>query len=171
MPISLDLYFKTPDKMLMQVGSGTMVFAKQVYSAGKGVSSSPMSGETKAIEGDELASMKEAAMIFPEMYYKSLGYAIELLGIEEQKDKKQYYKVQVTKGGDKKDIEYYDVQSGLKTRAESKGQLVDYSDYKPVDGIMFPFGMTQNMGPQTIKFEVSAVKINTKLKDEFFEVK
>jgi len=28
MPISLDLYFKAPDKMLMQVGSGAMVFAK-----------------------------------------------------------------------------------------------------------------------------------------------
>jgi hypothetical protein len=31
--------------------------------------------------------------------------------------------------------------------------------------------MTQNMGPQTINFVVSAIKVNTKLKDEFFEVK
>ena len=171
MPISLDLYFKAPDKMLMQVGSGAMVFAKQIYNAGKGVSSSPMSGETKAIEGDELGGMKESAMIFPEMYYKTLGYTTELLGIEEQKDKKQYYKVQVNKGGDRKDTEYYDVQSGLKIRTEGKQGVTELSDYKAVDGIMFPFGMTQNMGPQTINFVVSAVKLNSKLKDDFFVIK
>ncbi len=171
MPISLDMYFKAPDKMLMQVGSGAMVFVKQIYNAGKGVAESPMSGESKAIEGDELAGMKEAAMIFPEMYYKSMGYTTELLGIEEQKDQTQLYKVQINKGGDKKDIEYYDVKSGLKTRAESKEQMTEYSDYKAVDGIMFPFGMTQNMGPQTINFVVSAVILNSKLKDDLFEIK
>ena len=172
MPISLDLYYKAPDKMLMQVGSGAMVFAKQVYNAGKGVSSSPMSGETKAIEGDELSGMKEAAMIFPEMYYyTTLKYTTALLGIEEQKDQKQYYKIEVNKGGDKKDIEYYDVQTGLKIRTEGKQGITEFSDYKAVEGILFPHGMTQNMGPQTISFTVTAVKLNTKLKDEFFEIK
>lgn len=171
MPISLDLYYKGPDKMLMQVGSGAMVFAKQIFNAGKGISSSPMSGESKPIEGDELLSMKESALMFPEMYYSTLGYTTELLGIEEQKDQKQYYKLQVNKGGDRKDTEYYDVTTGLKSRTEAKGQLVEFSDYRALDGIMFPYAMTQNMGPQTISFVVSAVKVNSKLKDEFFEIK
>lgn len=169
-PISMDMYLKAPDKMLMQIGSGAMVFAKQVYAAGKGTASSPMSGESKAIEGDELAGMKEASMIFPEMYYTSLGYTSTLLGIEEQKDKKQLYKVQVMKGA-KKDIEYYDVQTGLKVRVESNQQVTEYSDYKAVDGILFPHSMVQNMGPQNINFVVSSIKMNTKLKDEFFTVK
>jgi len=171
MPISLDLYFKAPDKMLMQVGSGAMVFAKQVYNAGKGISTSPMSGESKAIEGDELGGMKESALIFPEMYYKTLGYTTELLGIEEQKDKKQYYKIQVNKGDDRKDTEYYDVTTGLKTRVEGKQGITEYSDYKAVDGVLFPHGMTQNMGPQTINFVVSTIKLNSKLKDDFFGIK
>lgn len=172
MTISLDMYYKFPDKMFMQVGSGPMVFAKQVYNAGKGVSSSPMSGESKAIEGEELTGMKEASMIFPELYYyTTLKYTTELLGIEEQKDQKQYYKIQVNKGGDQKDIEYYDVHTGLKVRTESKQGATEFSDYKVVDGIMFPHGMTQNMGPQTISFTVSAIKLNTKLKDELFEIK
>ena len=170
MPITMDMYFKAPDKMLMQVGSGAMVFAKQIYNGGKGVSSSPMSGETKAIEGDELEGMKEASMIFPELYYATLGYTTQLLGIEVQKNQKQLYKVQVNKG-DRKETEYYDVQSGLKVRAENKEQVTEYGDYKAIDGIMFPHLMTQNMGPQTISFVVSAVKLNTKLKDDFFEVK
>ena len=171
MPISFDLYYKAPDKMLLQVGSGAMVFAKQIYNAGKGISSSPMSGESKAMEGDELSGMKEQAMIFPEMYYATLGYTTELLGIEEQKDQKQYYKVQVNKGGDRKDTDYYDVQTGFKMRSESKEQLTDFSDYKAVDGIMYPYAMTQNMGQQTINFVVSSIKLNSKLKDDLFEVK
>ncbi len=171
MPISLDLYFKSPDKMLMQIGSGAMVFAKQIYNAGKGVSIAPMSGETKAIEGEELAGMKESSMLFPEMYYATLGYTTQLLGIETQKDQKQYYKLQINKGGDRKDTEYYDVKTGLKIRTEGKQGTTEYSDYKAVDGIMFPFGMTQNMGPQSINFVVSAVKLNSKLKDDLFEIK
>lgn len=172
MTISLDLYYKFPDKMFMQVGSGAMVFAKQVYNAGKGISSSPMNGESKPIEGEELSGMKEASMVFPEMYYyTTLNYTTELLGIEEQKDQKQYYKIQVNKGGDKKDIEYYDVQTGLKIKTEGKMGVTEYSDYKAVDGVLFPHGITQNMGSQNITFTVSAIKVNSKLKDEFFEIK
>jgi len=169
--ITFDTYMKAPDKFFFQVGSGAMVFAKQIYNAGKGVSVSPMSGESKPLEGDELAAMKEGALIFPEMFYASLGYTTELLGIEDQKDQKQYYKVLVNKGGDKKDTEYYDVQTGLKMRSESKEQYTEYSDYRAVNGIMFPYSLTQSMGPQTINLTVSDVKINSKLKDDFFEVK
>ncbi len=171
MPISLDMYYKAPDKFLLQVGSGAMVFAKQTYNAGKGISASPMSGESKPIEGDELVTMKEQSLIFPEMYYATLGYTTELLGIEEQKDQKQYYKVLVKKGGDSKDTDYYDVQTGLKMRTETKESVAEFGDYKAVDGIMFPHALSQMMGPQTINFTVSAVKLNSKIKDDLFEIK
>jgi hypothetical protein len=115
--------------------------------------------------------MKENALIFPEMNYAVLGYTSQLLGIEEQKDQKQYYKVQVNKGGDRKDIDYYDVQTGLKMRSETKGGLSEYSDYKAVDGIMFPFALTQSMGPQTFNLKVTGVKMNAKLQDALFEIK
>lgn len=169
--ITFDTYLKAPDKMFFQVGSGAMVFAKQIYNNGKGVASSPMSGESKAIEGDELAGMKEGSLIFSEMHYAKLGYTIDLLGIEETKDQKQYYKVQVTKGTDKKDIEYYDVQSGLKIRTESKQGNTEYADYKPIDGILFPFSIKQTMGPQSFNLTVSEIKVNSGLKDDLFEVK
>jgi predicted Zn-dependent peptidase len=169
--ITFDTYMKAPDKMFFQVGSGAMVFAKQIYNAGKGVSTSPMSGESKPLAADELIMMKEGALIFPEMFYSTLGYTTELLGVEEQKDQKQFYKIQVNKGGDKKDTDYYDVQTGLKVRSESKDALTEYSDYKAVDGILFPFTLKQTMGPQTFNLTVTEVSLNTKLKDEFFEVK
>ena len=171
MPIALDLYHKAPDKFLLQVGSGAMVFQKEVYNAGKGVSISPMTNETKPMEEDQLAGMKEQCLIFPEMYFAKLGYTAELLGIEEQKDKTQLYKVQINKGGDKKDFDYFDVKTGLKMRTESKEQQMEYSDYKAVDGIMFPHSMSQSMGPQSFHFTVSSISVNSKIKDDFFEIK
>jgi hypothetical protein len=105
------------------------------------------------------------------LYYKELGYTAELLGVEEQKDQKQYYKLQINKGSERKDIEYYDVESGLKYKVESKEGTTEYSDYKAVDGILFPHGLTQNMGPQSIKFVVSAMKLNSKINDSLFEIK
>jgi hypothetical protein len=130
-----------------------------------------MSGETKPLEAEELATMKEGALIFSEMYYVTLGYTTELLGIEEQKEQKQYYKVQVNKGGDKKDIEYYDVQTGLKMRSESKEGQTEYADYKAVDGILFPFTIKQTMGGQSFNLAVTEIKLNSKLNDDLFEIK
>jgi zinc protease len=171
MPISLDMYYKAPDKFLLQVGSGAMVFAKQTYNAGKGISASPMSGESKPIEGNELIAMKEQAMIFPEMDYSTLGYTTELLGIEEQKNGTQLYKIVVTKSADMKDTDYYDVSTGFKVRTEGKESVSEFGDYKAVDGVLFPHALSQMMGPQTINFTVSAIKINAKLKDDLFEIK
>jgi zinc protease len=94
-----------------------------------------------------------------------------LLGIEEQKDQKQYYKVQINKGADKKDIEFYDVLTGLKIRSESKQGTAEYADYKAVDGILFPFSLKQTMGPQSFNLTVTEIKVNSGLKDDLFEVK
>ncbi len=169
--INFDSYMKAPDKMFFQVGSGAMVFAKQIYNSGKAIASSPMSGESKALEGEDLASMKEAALIFAEPHYAELGYSCVLLGIEEQKDQKQLYKIEVNKGGDKKDIEYYDVQTSLKVRTEGKSGTTEYADYKDVDGILYPYSIKQAMGGQSFNLVVSEIKVNSKLKDDLFIVK
>jgi predicted Zn-dependent peptidase len=167
--LNLDMYYKAPDKFLLQVGLGTTIFVKQTYNAGKGISAS--GNENKPIEGNELIALKELAMIFPEMYYPQLGYTTELLGIEEQKDGKQLYKIVVTKSADMKDTDYYDVSTGFKVRTEGKESVSEFGDYKAVDGVLFPHALSQMMGPQTINFTVSAIKINAKLKDELFEIK
>lgn len=169
MPISIDIYFKSLDKVLVQIGSGAMVFAKQIYNAGKGVSVSPMTNETKVMDAEELIGIKEQAYIFPEMYYSTLGYTTELLGIEEQKNGKKYYKVEVKKGNDLKDTDFYDVETGLKMRSENKQGFSEYSDYKAVDGILFPHMLGQNMGPQAMNLTVTLIKINSKLKDDLFK--
>lgn len=169
MTISIDMYYKATDKVLVQIGSGAMIFAKQIYNAGKTLSTSPMSGETQPMDAEQAAGMKEQAHIFPEMYYSQLGYTTQLLGVEEQKNGKKYYKLEIKKGEDMKETEYYDLETGLKMRTESKNGSSEYSDYKAVDGIMFPHTVLQNMG-QTMNLTVSSIKINGKLKDDLFKI-
>ena len=72
---------------------------------------------------------------------------------------------------------YYDVETGLKLQevnlAEMQGQQVQqtlsYDDYKEVSGIMFPFKLTQSMGPQNIDFMFTEIKVNEGVTPADFE--
>ena len=35
-----------------------------------------------------------------------------------------------------------------------------FSDYKAVNGVLFPYTITQSVGPQSLVFKVSEVKVN-----------
>jgi zinc protease len=171
MTINLDMYAAIPDKFLMQIGSGAMVFAKQIYNAGKGVSISPMSGENKPMETEELEGFKDQALVFSEMHYSELGYTTKLLGIEEQLGGSSFYKLEVTRPSGEKSTDYYDVTTGLKMKSESKDNTIEFADYKDVNGILFPYTMNQSMQGQSIKFIVSNIAVNSKLKSDMFELK
>lgn len=170
MPIDMAMYYKLPGKFLMQIGSGSMIFGKQIYNTGRGVAITPMNGETKAVEGDDLQMMKEQASLIPELNYAEFGTKAELLGIEES-DGKEYYKVQITRSSGKKETSYYDIATSLKMKTESEMESAEYGDYKPVNGVMFPFSLTQVAGPETIRFTVTSLTTNTKIKDDLFEIK
>ena len=64
---------------------------------------------------------------------------------------------------------YYSTRSGLKLREVTTIKLpdgkdfqqgVDYSDYKEVNGILFPHIMSMKMGPQTLEFKLLSTKLN-----------
>lgn len=72
---------------------------------------------------------------------------------------------------------FYSTATGLKLQTirtmNQGGQTmtipVTYSDYREVDGIKFPFTISQSMGPQTINFEVIEIKINEDVVDTDFQ--
>ncbi|SEA48520.1 M16 family metallopeptidase [Psychroflexus halocasei] len=73
--------------------------------------------------------------------------------------------------------EFYSVETGLKiqtaTTVEQMGQTatttIDYSDYKEVKGIKFPFKLTQKVGPMEIEINIEEVKVNEGVSDKDFE--
>lgn len=97
---------------------------------------------------------------------------ISLEGVESVGDKKAY-KLKIT---DEKTV-FYDVESGLKLQEvivqEMQGQTVQqtmaFGDYKEVSGILFPFALTQTMGPQKFDFIVKEIKVNEGVSPADFE--
>ena len=73
---------------------------------------------------------------------------------------------------------YYDVETGLKVRKLTTltapngnvvEQPVEYSDYKIVDGVKFPFNMKTKMGPMNIEFKAEKIEVNASVTAKDFE--
>lgn len=119
-------------------------------------------GQRKDLSEEELTKVKEESAPFPELNYLAAG-GVSVEGIEQVGDKKAY-KLKIT--ADK--TAFYDVETGLKlqemTTQEAQGQsftsTIGYDDYKEISGILFPFAISQEFGPQKLDFIVKEVKVN-----------
>ncbi|KAB1156341.1 insulinase family protein [Flavobacterium luteum] len=165
----LELTSKTTssNKMLREIKAMGMSMMKQVVNE-KGAYL-VQQGERKDLTGNELTEMKASANTFDELLL-SKKEGVILSGIEEINGAEAY----VIK--DKESIYYYDVTSGLKV-AESKileqegqkiTQTTNYSDYKEVKGIKFPFKTILNIGME-IELTTTTIKINEGVSDADFK--
>lgn len=130
------------------------------------------------IEGDDLASMREQSMLFPERNYGSDGYTAEVTGMEDV-DGTACYKLIVTKPSGTKSTEYYDKATHLKVKeiqvSEAEGQTAtttfDYADYKVVDGISIPHTVTMSGPmPTPIVMKATAIKVNGEVDPALFQL-
>lgn len=122
---------------------------------------------------------------FPLFHYKENGYQLELMG-KEEKDGAEVYKLKLTRepktvdGKKVDDISYYyfDVDALVPLVTESevkegpmKGKIGEskLGDYQEVDGLYFPFSMTQGMkdGPSAAMV-ISKVELNPTVNDSEF---
>ncbi|WP_010227577.1 M16 family metallopeptidase [Gillisia marina] len=162
----LDLEVKTANgKSSQKIAMGGNVLSKQVYNGETGFTMAQ--GQKMAFTDKQLEAAKADANPFPELNTKDA----KVMGIEPVDGKDAYV---VALSEDK--TAYYDVESGLKVKAVSKVSQGDqtmeipitYSDYQEVNGIKFPFTVSQSMGPQTFEFKVSDLKVNEGVSDEDF---
>jgi len=129
-----------------------------------------MRGQRKDLGENELKKVKEESATFPELNLLNTDVALE--GVEVI-DGKKAYKIKIS---DEK-TSFYDIETGLKVQdavsVEAQGQQMnttfDYTDYKEVSGIKFPFILTQTMGSQKFDFIVKEIKINEGVSDLDFE--
>jgi len=86
------------------------------------------------------------------------------------------YKIKVIKGEDVS-YRYYDVKTGFLVRTESTSEVQggqsmktveDLSNYKAVNGVMFPHTTKITAGPQSFTFSTTEVKINEGVTDADF---
>ncbi len=164
-----------PGKFATIVNVNGMVMQKITYD-GKTGKTSGMQGN-KELTGDELKEIKEKAQIFSVINYLSGDYKLKLTGIEKVNDRNAYV-VEITSPDGKTSTEYYDTENFLRLRSitttknPQAGELTsinDYSDYREVDGIKFPFKIVQDLGIQKLNMEVTSIEVNKKLPSDIFQ--
>jgi zinc protease len=174
MKLQITTKHMAPNRTLFELNMQGMTVQKQVFDGEKG-GSSGMQGK-KALEGEELESMKDEAVMNKELKYKSLGYALELQSIEDVNGK-DAYKIAITDPKGNIRYDYFDIESNFKvyTSSTEKGPdgseietFSEFSDYRDVNGIKYPYARSRSMGPQVMELTVSEIKINSKVKASDF---
>lgn len=173
--ITLETLNKAPNKYVMSVSMGPMTLQKQTFDGTKGKESG-MQGK-KEITGKELDDLKSDATLNQELYYQTLGYKMELKGIEPVNGSDAYVLALESPTG-KKSTEWYDVASGYKVKASTTTtneqgtvtQISEYSDYKDYNGIKYPAAISVTGGPMPLKLKLESVEVNKGIKDSEFSV-
>lgn len=168
MPLSYTAKIDSKGRMMVELsmaGMGTLM--KQVVNGNTGYMS--QQGQKKVLEGEELAKMKESAVLFNETLLATKN-GVTISGIEPIDGSDAYAVV------DGDTTYYFDVKSGLKTAEatteEQGGQkatrVTNFKDYRAVKGVKVPFNTIMNVGFE-LDIKMSDVKINENVTDADFQ--
>jgi predicted Zn-dependent peptidase len=174
MSIDAIMYQKAPDKFRMTMSMGGNVLSDTRFDGTVGRNSG-MQGE-QVLEGKQLENLQAQSQFMPELKYDELGYTLQLKSIE-MVDGKDTYMIEVFHPGSGTGYDYYDTESWLKIKEDkveetpdgSMVQTTNLSDYKEVDGILFPHKIDLIIGPQQISGTVESVKLNAGIDDSVFK--
>ncbi len=164
---------KMGEKMHMTVSMSGMTVSETILN-GEQAKMLQMGAE-QPIDASTIAELQEQSHIFPEARFRELGYTLQL-GDTEMLDDKKAYVVRTTGPAGKVLVEYFDTSSSLRLRtitiSDSATITVDYSDYREVDGVLYPHKViTSGVMPTPIVFELKTLTFNDGLDNTRFEVK
>jgi hypothetical protein len=149
----------------------------QIMTPTKGWSYMPFQGQTSPEEvSDDKVKAGQAQLDLQSslVNYKEKGHTIELLG-KETVEGSECYKLKVTQKSGKVSTvfidakTYYRIKSVTTSNVNGEDMEVDtgYSDFKKVDGYVFPFSQTTPNGPITY----TSVEVNKPVDESIFAVK
>ncbi|SFH97987.1 M16 family metallopeptidase [Halpernia frigidisoli] len=156
----------TGGKMNMEVSMMGNTVQKMTYNGTKGTMTAQ--GKTMDMPAEMQAAYAKEKQIFPELMF-STSKDYTLGGIEKVNGTDAY----AVKSADA--TYYYDVTSGLKIgdvkKQKVQGQEIEvptyYSNYKAVDGVMFPFTLKVNQMGQDMQLDVTSYELNKATAEDF----
>ncbi len=173
--ISMVKKFKSPDKYYMDIYIAAMgAHASRLIINGDSVVAEQM-GNKMPVDASMRNELKSSLELFPEKQYLSDGAKVVLSPDFEQVNGRDAYKLSVTEPDGELIELYFDAATYYKVKSINKQGdqvtgMLEFSDYKDVSGIKFPFTLVNTIGGnQQINFKVSEVKINSGLTDGEFK--
>jgi hypothetical protein len=164
----------TPNKYYRDMKMGDMIVFQTAFDGAKGYQG--QMGQKKDFDDKEIKEELDTRSIIPQMSYISTDFKTSYLGTATV-GKEDAYKLKVTKPSGKVSTEYYSMKTGLLLREEGTieeggtemSQTFDYSDYRKVGTLMFPFTITQSVADQEFTMNVTEIKINEGVTDADFK--
>ena len=147
-------------------GMGTVM--KQKFDGAEGYAE--QQGMQQPMSDDELAEKADEKGLFPETYLDANTLTLVSLSAIDGVD---VYKIKVKEDS----YRYYDATTGLLVRTEkseeAQGQKItsvqDKSDYREVNGVLFPYLQKITAGPQVIEMNASEIVVNEGVSAEDFK--
>lgn len=130
----------------------------------------------REITGKELAEEKRDADFFRYLKIKESYPGLRVLGKEKIGDRDAFV-VGATSRDDSREKLYFDIETGLllrryltfKTALGSIPEVIDFADYKDVDGIKLPFIISWSRMPFTSTARFAEIKLNIAVDDAKFD--
>lgn len=146
-----------------------------------------MTMKAEKSDAETTANHKLSTNDFPDAFvdYQDKGYTVELMGTEEF-DGAEAFKIKLVKepvtidGNQEDDVSFYffdtenfvplGVQAEIRS-GQAKGMIseVKFSDYQEVDGLYFPFSLTQGVKDgQSSPLTITSIEVNPQVEDAAF---
>ena len=153
----------------------------QAYDGEIGWQVNPFQGvsDPDKLAGDDLKDAQEQADIDgPLVDYKQKGHTVELVGKEDLEGTPAYKLKLTLKSGDVRTVyidaaNYLELKVTEKRRSPGGEQMIDIfpGNYKPVNGVLFPFSLEQKVAGQTqIQITVDKIEIDAPVDDAAFKM-
>ena len=156
-------------RMMQSTSVSGNVMQKTVLMNGKG--QMVAMGQVQELPEETVALLKSQTYVFPEPHFEMLGYKVAYIG-QEAIGGEDAHNIQITAPNGMVTNEYYSLASGLKIRTSSAATGdITYSDYKEVEGVLFPMLLTikNPMLPVALEAKMISVKFNQTLSDADFQ--
>ena len=143
---------------------------KHVFANNKGYEMNSQTGKSD-MTAIEIEAKKKTVSVFPEFILKSNNLNYELIGIDQLNGKEVY--VLTYSDGIKKFTNYYDVTTFMKVKTidveGEKEEVSTFSNFEPVNGIIFPKSMTLAMDGLLLDGKMTAIEVNKPIEAKIFE--
>jgi len=174
--LTLTKMFKSPKTSSMKMEMNGMVLQSGYFTGKKGFNQNMQTGK-KDLTKDEVEEKKKSFGLFPQLNYAKNNITVEAIGIE-PKGSDEYYVIKII-DGENEEFQYFNKNDFLLANTlsivtapeggEPAENSVEYSDYKEVNGILFPQTQIMSFGNVTFSGTVKSNQINSDI--DFSEFK
>ncbi len=172
MNLTITITQKTPNMFRQKLESN--FFNQETWYDGVNAKRVSM-GQESYLEGEELESTKTLAILHPFLDFESHGMIPKLSGVETINNR-DTYRVEINLPGEEKWTHYYDTETGLlnryisdiKVQGNELKTVIDFMDYKEVDGVKYAHKLSQVSAGRKIELNVKSIEINKGLDESLF---